>query len=349
MKTEISPKVEVTQHPKHILVIRLSAMGDVAMTVPVIRAFTQQHPDVRITILTREYFTPFFRDLPNVSVFLAEVNGKHNGVLGLYKLSRELKELGIDAIADLHNVLRSKILKFFLFGKLSIQIDKGRNEKKSLVSGHVFKQLKTTHQRYVDIFEALGYPLNISNPTFPKPKQLHSKYQNILGDKTSNWIGIAPFAAHEGKMYPLDFMKSVIETLSKNYQVILFGGGDKEITILNEIESTIKNVVNIAGKFSLDEEMNIISNLDVMLSMDSGNAHVAAMLGIKVITIWGVTHPFAGFAPFNQPEDYALLSNRNQFPEIPTSIYGNKFPENYKEASRSVSPEVVIEKVKSIL
>ena len=161
-------------------------------------------------------------------------------------------------------------------------------------------------------------------------------------------IGIAPFAAHESKMYPLDIMKTVVESLSKNHKIILFGGGNKEIEALNDFENAFVNVINIAGKLSFEEELDVISNLDIMLSMDSGNAHIAAMLGVKVITIWGVTHPFAGFTPFNQPEDYLLLSDRIEYPEIPTSIYGNKFPENYKEASRSISPETIINKIESV-
>ena len=103
--------------PKHILVIRLSAMGDVAMCVPVLRAFTLQHPKVKLTVLTRPFFKPFFQDLENVTVFAADLKGKHKGIIGLFKLSRELKHLGINQVADLHNVLRTKILKFFFFGK----------------------------------------------------------------------------------------------------------------------------------------------------------------------------------------------------------------------------------------
>ena len=98
-----------------------------------------------------------------------------------------------------------------------------------------------------------------------------------------------------------------------------------------------------------NEELDVISNLEVMLSMDSGNAHLAAMLGVKTVTIWGVTHPFAGFAPFNQPSDFALLSDRNRFPDIPTSVFGNKYPENYKEASRSIQPQTIIEKIKTLV
>lgn len=336
-------------NPKHILVIRLSAMGDVAMTVPVLRALVEQHPQFKITVLTRAFFFPFFRDLPNISLFPIEIKGKHKGIFGLFKLSKELKALDVDAVADLHNVLRSNILKLFLFGKPFVQIDKGRAEKKALTSGERFQQLQTTHQRYAQVFKKLGFKVDLSNPSFPKPKPLTSKISEILGNKTTKRIGIAPFAAHESKMYPLELMKDVIEALSKEYQVILFGGGKKETTILSTIENEFENVINTSGKFTLDEELDVISNLDIMLSMDSGNAHLAAMLGIKVVTIWGVTHPFAGFAPFNQPTDYALLPDKNVFPKIPTSIYGNTYPKGYEHAAGSISSETIIDKIKSVI
>lgn len=334
---------------KHILVIRLSAMGDVAMSVPVLRAFSQQHPNIKLTVLTREFFKPFFRDLENVTVFSADLKGRHKGFLGLYKLSKELKILGVDQVADLHNVLRTKVLKFFFFGKTFKQINKGREEKKALVEGHKFEQLKTTHERYADVFRNLGYTINLSNPSFPEQAKLDQSTQELLGKDIKNWIGIAPFAQYQSKMYPLDLLERVIATLSKTHKVVLFGGGKKEVETLNTLQNKYDNVINLAGKLSLDQELNVISNLDVMLSMDSGNAHIAAMLGRKVITIWNVTHPYAGFEPFNQNESYNLLANRVQFPLIPTSIYGNKYPENYKEASRTIAPETVIKKIESVL
>lgn len=339
----------MSKPPKHILVIRLSAMGDVAMTVPVLRALITQYPNVKITVLTREFYKPFFRDLPNVSVFPAHVKGEHKSVFGLYKLAKQLKEQNIDLVADLHNVLRTNILKFFFLKYKFVQINKGREEKKTLTRGKIFKQLKSTHQRYADVFEELGFPIDLSNPTFPERAKLKPQLQNIIGNHTTKVIGMAPFAAHQGKMYPLDLVKQVIEDLSKEHQILLFGGGEKEMGILNGFEESFKNVKNMAGKTSLDVQLDMVSNLDVMLSMDSANAHIAAMLGVKVITIWGVTHPFAGFAPFNQPSDFALVSDRHLFPKIPTSVYGNAYPENYKEASRSILPETIIEKIKSII
>ncbi|WP_460220453.1 glycosyltransferase family 9 protein [Psychroserpens sp. MEBiC05023] len=335
--------------PKHILVIRLSAMGDVAMTVPVLRTLATQYPNVKLTVLTRSFFKPFFRDIPNVQVFEADITNKHKGIIGLWRLSKQLKALKFDAVADLHNVLRSNILKFFFFGKKVIQIDKGRQEKKALINGQSFCQLKSTHQRYADVFDQLGYNLNLDNPVFPPKANLDSKYLKHIGSDTLPWIGVAPFAAFNGKMYPIDLMQLVIEQLSKSYKIILFGAGNDEAKTLNIIADQNPNVVSIAGEFSMDEELDIISNLDLMLSMDSGNAHLAAMLGVNVITIWGVTHPYAGFLPFNHSMDSTVLSDRNQYPKIPTSIYGNKMPEDYQNAMRSITPKQIIEKVNSAL
>lgn len=325
-------------------------MGDVAMTVPVLRAVEEQHPGIKLTVLTRKLFTPFFKDLENVTIFSADVEGEHKGVFGLYKLYKELKKLDIDAVADLHNVLRSKILKFLFSGIEFIQIDKGREEKKSLISGKNVVQLKTTVQRYADVFKKLGVPVELKNPTFPQRKELNAKIISIAHENRAfKWIGIAPFAAHEGKMYPLELMETVIESLSKHYKILLFGGGESEIKQLNALESKFDHVTNVAGMLSLDEELDLISNLDLMLAMDSGNGHLAAMLGIKTVTLWGVTHPFAGFRPFHQPDDYSIVSNRNIYPLIPTSVYGNKCPETYNDCMKSIYPEDVIKKIESIL
>lgn len=334
---------------KHILVIRLSAMGDVAMVVPVLRAFTEQYPDVKLTVLTKPFFKPFFRDLNNVEVFEAQIKDQHKGILGLWKLSKQLKTLKFDVVADLHNVLRSKILKLFFFGKKVVQIDKGREEKKALINEQVFKQLKTTHQRYADVFEQLGYSINIDQPSFPKKANLSSTYLDIIGTDAKPWIGIAPFAAFKGKMYPIHLMSAVVEALSQTHKVILFGAGKDEIKTLDALASSKQNVINLAGRLSLDEELDIISNLDLMVSMDSSNAHMAAMLGVKVITIWGVTHPFAGFLPFNHTIDSAILADRSLYPKIPTSVYGNKFPKGYENVMQSITPDQILSKIKKHL
>lgn len=327
--------------PQHILVIRLSAMGDVAMAVPVLRAFTKQYPNVRLTVLTKAFFAPFFRDIPNVSVLAAEVKGAHKGVLGLYKLSKQIRALGVDAIADLHNVLRSNIIKYLLWGLPFEQIDKGRAEKKALVSGRNFKPLKSSHQRYADVFKALGCPVDLSQPIFPKPVVLSPQLQAEIPNPNLTTIGVAPFAAYSSKMYGLEQLQVVIRDLSKDYNILLFGS-QTEQKQLQAFESISPNVKNLAGRLTLNEELDVISNLQLMIAMDSGNGHIAAMLGVKVLTIWGVTHPYAGFIPFNQPLEHSLIPDREHYPLLPTSVYGKDYPEDYKNVASSITPDTVI-------
>ena len=341
----------MTNTIQHILVIRLSAMGDVAMTVPVLRAFKAKYPEVKLTVLTRKFFAPMFSDISNLEIYEADVKGKHKGALGLYRLSKELKELGIDAVADLHNVLRSKVLKsFFAINRIKVvQIDKGRDEKKALTrdTNKIFKQLKNSHERYVDVFTGLGFPFNLQETNYPTKQKLTKKINGITNQTSKKWLGIAPFAQYEGKTYPLELMTKVIEQLDalNQFEILLFGGGKREIDIFDTLESKFLNVRNVAGKLNFDEELILISNLDGMLSMDSGNAHLAAMYGIPTITLWGVTHPYAGFAPFKQSIELAILPDLQKYNLIPTSIYGNKFPQGYEDVMRSIPPETIVKKI----
>lgn len=326
-------------------------MGDVAMIVPVLRAFVDQNPKVKVTVLTRPFFAPFFDNIKNTSVITAHFNAEHKGINGLFKLSEQLRKLDFDAIADLHNVLRTRILKLFLVGKTFVQMDKGRANKKSLTSGKIFKQLKSTHLRYADVFKKLGFEVNISNPSFPNKPKINTSILKIINDSKKPLIGIAPFAQYPSKEYPMELLEKVINDFNKknNYTVLLFGGGKKEIKILNGIEAQYKNVINIAGKLSFKDELKLINNLNLMVSMDSGNAHIAAMFGVDVITLWGVTHPYAGFYPYNQKLKNALLSDRVKYPKIPTSVYGNKYPKGYENAMRSIDYKSVIKKIESII
>ena len=335
--------------------MRLSAMGDVAMTVPVLRAFVKQYPEVKVTVISRPFFKPFFDGITNLDFFAFDEKERHKGFSGLLRLYRDVKKLKIDAFADLHNVLRSKIvsLLFALSGKKRATVDKGREGKKELTQADnkIFKQLPTMFERHAKVFEELGFPLDLSNPTFPEKAKLSSDIVEIIGNQHQNLIGIAPFAQYDSKVYPQDLMQEVIAKLAenKNNKILLFGGGKKEIEILDSLSQPYENVINMAGKIKFQQELQLISNLDVMLSMDSGNAHIAAMLGVKVVTLWGATHPYAGFLPFNQTLENALTSDRNQYPKLPTSVYGNKIVEGYEDAMRSISPEKVVFSIQSQL
>lgn len=337
------------KNQKNILVVRLSAMGDVAMTAIVIKVFLEQNPNTKITMLSKAFLKPIFEDVPNVDFYLADTNGKHKGILGIFKLYRELKKLHIDAVADLHNVMRSKLLTLFFTGTKTATLNKGRAEKKALtaIENKVFKPLKTTHERYADVFRGLGYTLDLSKIKFSEPSPLNENLESIIGNSKNKLIGIAPFAQHESKWYPLDLMEKVIDEISQNpnTSILLFGGGKKEIEQLTILSNKYENVICIAGKIKLKEELLLISNLDCMLSMDSGNGHFSALYGVSTITLWGGTHPYAGFAPFNQPKSNSFIPDLKKHPHIPYTVYGNKMLEGYEDAMRTIQPKMISDKI----
>lgn len=340
--------------PKHILVVRLSAMGDVAMTVPVLRVLLDTYPDLKITVVSRSAFKAFFQSLPQIHFLEADIYGKHKGIPGLIRLAREAKQQNIDAVADLHQVLRSRVMNIY-FGLNAIpiaKINKGRKDKKSLVraNGAPINPLKTTHQRYADVFAKLGYPVNLTHHQYPaKPGMLKEVQEILLPNK--KYIGIAPFAAFESKQYPLVQLKEVLQILNESgiYQLIFFGGGEKEVIALKSLENSFENAISVGGKYNFEVELNLLSQLDVMLSMDSGNGHLAALFDVPVVTLWGNTHPYAGFVPFGQPETHQLLADRTQFPLIPTSIYGNKMPEGYQKTMETIPANSVVEKLVTLI
>jgi len=344
----------LSNNAQHIAIIRLSAMGDVAMTVPVVIALSRQYPDLKITVVSRPFFKAIFENIPNVNFFSVHTHHQHKGFLGILKLFFDLKALGVTQIADFHNVLRSKVVcqLFALFGKKVAATDKGRAEKKALTSlkNKDFRPLKTMIQRHLETLEELGYSVNFENPYFLEKGPIPKKAITILGEKKEKWIGIAPFAHYRWKTYPGDLMQQVIQELSerKECKILLFGG-EHDFIHLEHLANGLENVYNFSKKISFVEELDLISNLDVMLSMDSGNAHLAALFGVKTITLWGATHPYAGFAPYNQPEENCLVSNRDQYPLLPTSVYGNIKVAGHEEVMRTISPEKIVDRILSQL
>ena len=308
---------------KRLLVIRFSALGDIAMTVPVVHDLATQFPDLDITMLSRPMAEPLFEKLPNNVHFLAaDLNGRHRGMLGLERLQREFHLEDFDYVADFHNVLRSLYLRIDcqMRGQKVAKIDKGRKGKKALTrqKNKVFIQQATSFERYAKVLEELGFPI--------KPQFTKLDYSDFCErQKATNeiWIGIAPFAKHLAKVYPLEKMEQVIKALSEREDttVFLFGGGEEEKRQIAELYAKYPNVKAAQSQQGLKGELALMGQLDVMLSMDSANMHLASLVGTRVVSIWGGTHPYAGFLGWNQnPNDCIQLD----LPCRPCSVYGNK-------------------------
>lgn len=336
----------------HILVIRFSAIGDVAMTIPVIYSLATQYPQHEITVLSREALRPLFRNLPsNVKFLGADLAGEHKGFSGLNRLYSRLKTSRFDYVADLHDVLRSKYLRFrFKLAGIPVStIFKGRSGKKKLVRRHhkVFSSQKSSFVRYTDVFARLGLPVVLNfTSIYGDSKGDFSQIEPVVGVKgKEKWIGIAPFAKHKGKIYPLELQEQVVAhfAANPNVRVFLFGGGQAEQKVLDGWVDKYPAVTSLVGKLSMDAELTLMSYLDVMLSMDSANMHLASLVNVPVVSIWGATHPYAGFMGWGQSPAHAIgldLSCR------PCSVFGQKpcFRGDYA-CLYGIKPERIIEKI----
>lgn len=338
--------------PRHILVMRFSAMGDVAMTVPVIKEVLKQNPDLQITYVSRPGFAEFFSGIPHLNYFAADFELLYNGLAGPLKLFNQLlKTAKYDAVADLHNSLRSKFIRrlFRLKGVKNAYIDKGRNEKKLLTRfpDKVLKPLKRTIERYADVFRELGLNIALDGLLHKEVKAVPEAIMALTGKKSSTWIGISPFAKHTGKIYPLQKMEEVISVFDKgNIKIFLFGGAAHEQEICRQWQQQFNNVISTVRMLSMTDELALISNLDVMLSMDSAGMHLASLAGTPVVSVWGATHYYAGFLGYGQSEQNIVS---DEIECRPCSVYGNKpcFRKDYA-CMQNISATMIVDKINAL-
>jgi ADP-heptose:LPS heptosyltransferase len=338
-----------------LLVIRTSAMGDVALTTPVLRGMREQYPEVEMVMLTRIAFKPFFSSIDGLELFFPDLKKRHRGFPGLIRLFKDInRQSEIDYIIDLHDVLRSKILRF-LFGLTGVPakvIDKGRREKKSLITGKKKVRLKHSVERYCDVFARAGFPVIPSKDKWIVPSPdivLKDEFISEMHEGLN--IGVAPYAKHKLKMWPENNMIRLLRLISDNLKCKFWlFGGNEDSDKLDVLQTKIPGSTNLSGKLSLDEELVFMSKLDLMIAMDSSNMHMAALVGTKVISIWGGTDPLGGFSAWMQPDDFSIRIPVEELTCRPCTIYGKGKSKRKDFACMNwLTPEIVYKKIIKIL
>ncbi|MCX6255811.1 MAG: glycosyltransferase family 9 protein [Bacteroidia bacterium] len=310
-----------------LLVIRTSAMGDVALTTPVLTGMRKQYPDIELILLTRPAFKPFFSSIGGLQLFFPDLKNRHKGFPGLVRLYNDIsKQSKIDYVIDLHDVLRSKILRqlFKLSGIPVAVINKGRGEKKSVIIGKQKNRLKHSVERYFDVFSKAGFPvLPAKGPWIIPSSEALIKAGMMTDTQDELNIGVAPYAKHKLKMWPEENMVRLLGMISEKHKsrFWLFGGNEESERLIT-FQTRITGSYNLAGKLNLDEELALMSKLDLMIAMDSSNMHMAALVGTKVISIWGGTDPLSGFGAWMQPENYSISIPINELTCRPCTTYG---------------------------
>lgn len=320
---------------KHVLVIRLSALGDVALMAPVLKAYAVANPDVRFTVAGPPMLVPLFAGMPNVEYLGLK---KKQSFVKIYKA---LNAVGADTVVDLHKVNRVGFaivllcLRHLLNPHYRIYaLHKGKVSRWLFLHHWRRTPRKRQYERYDDVFRRAGLKRgDLSGEGRERP--------------TSDRIGVAPFAQHAGKIWPLERMETLVRMLSeRGYEVVLFGS-KVEAPVLEGWAYKYRGVTSVAGRLPFAEELEIIRGLALMVSMDSANMHFASAVGVPVVSIWGATHPDFGFYGFGQDRANALYAD---LPCQPCSAYGNKpCRSSDHRCMTAITPEMVLEKIETIL
>ncbi len=344
---------------KNVLIARFSAIGDVAISIPVVYSVCRCYPDVNFIMVTRPAMVSIFVNPPaNLTLLGIDVKDDYKGIKGMRRLFNEMRrDYNIDAFVDLHEVLRTHVLRLLcrLHGIPTTRIHKGRGHKRALTRRHnkVMLPLISSSARYRAAFFQMGLPLQERfDGLFDGGKGDISQLAEVTGPKQGGetWIGIAPFAKHKGKIYPPELMEKVVAEFAGRpaTKVFLFGGGEEERQILARWTEKYPAATSLAEKrYGFGRELALLSHLDVMVSMDSANMHLAALVGVPVASVWGATHPYCGFKGWRQPESNAIQLSMTC---RPCSVFGNKPCHRGDYLCLSgIPPQVIIDKVNQLI
>jgi ADP-heptose:LPS heptosyltransferase len=292
---------------RNVLVIRLSVLGNVAMSIPVLYPVCLANPGTRFIMLTKKWPATMFHDKPaNLKVVDFDVKENHNGLIPLLKLADQLYRLyDIDAVADLHNVSGTWVIDAYMRarGARVARLDREKAKRRALVRHKSNDPVTPIHDRYRNVFRQLGLeaPDDFTHLYASKPWPVSAIVPNK--EEGQRWIAISPFSSHRQKAYPLEQMEQVIAELCKheNYWIFLMGGGKAEKIALRGIARKYKNVVSMAEiKHGFTDEYALLGKCDLMLTMESANMHLASLVDLQAMTIWGPTSPACGYLGFNQ-------------------------------------------------
>lgn len=342
--------------PRTVAVVRFSALGDVALAIPVLYRACEAHPDTNFIMVTARGREKMFLNPPrNLTLLPVDVHAyPWKGPLGMIRLMRRLKtEYGVTDLVDIHDVLRTRMLRLtaHALGIKVSRLHKDRAGRRALTrpKNKVMRPLESSAARYAEVFRRAGF-------------EQQGNFRGLFsGPRTAPWpvslppaeikIGIAPFAAHKGKIYPQDQMLKVLELIERNFPtatVYLFGGGPREMAVFSQWRLHHPAAVSVPEQLhGLRDELALMNHLDVMLAMDSGNMHLAALAGTPVVSIWGATHPYCGFTPLNTVTDDII---QQQLPCRPCSVYGNRPCRRSDYACLTgITPEKVLEHLKKYI
>ncbi len=298
-----------------ILIIRFSSIGDIVLTTPVVRMLKEQlEGEVEIHFLTKEKFAGLLTSNPHVSMV-------HTIVKSVQEVLPALEEVGFDYIIDLHNNIRSSVVKGRL-KSLSFTFDK-LNIKKWLWVNFGINRMPDKHivERYLDTTKAFGIKDDGKGLDYFISSDVVIKNEELKSFMKEPFVTFAIGGAHIGKRMGKEKLAKLCANIP--FPIVLLGGKEDVETGKFIRDQNSKNVFDATGILSLDESALCAKAAEVVVTGDTGLMHIASAFNKKIISLWGCTVPGFGMYPY-RPDRASIIIEPKGRDKRPCSKLGNK-------------------------
>jgi len=337
---------------KKILIIRLSSIGDIILTSPLIRLIRKRFPHAKIDMIVSREFEELISANPNINQVI--LFDRRTGIIGLLRLCKKIREEQYDLIIDIHKKLRSLIICLTSGAKQKVFYNKHSFRRFLLVKFKInrYKEIPFIPNLYLNSIKKFGIEDDGGGLEFyiiPSKEAVILELLRIEGvSKKDILIGIAPGAHWPTKRWPKERFIELANLLiqRKNAKIIIFGGKD-DVELSNEIKTSLLNKPIIAaGKLSLMETAALLKRCKVLITNDTGVMHISASVKTPVVAIFGPTVKEFGYYPYR-------VENRVISKDLhckPCSTKGStKCKINTFDCMRLISTNEVLEAVEELL
>jgi heptosyltransferase-2 len=318
-----------------ILIIRLSSLGDILLTTPLVRSLKKKYPHIFIDFLLREEYADIYKHNPYINkLFMIKRESK--------TIPEELSSTKYDLIIDLQNNFRSAGIKKKIKSE-EIRLFVKRTVDKLLLVNFKINKLKDAEQipiRYVSSLE--NFQLDDEGLDL-----FTGDINPSINNKEKKYIGFAPGSRHFTKTWPKEYYINLGKKLNdEGYTIVLFGGKDDK-DLCNEISKEIPASIDLSNDNDLLSTAVNMKECLAIVCNDSGLMHAACAMKIPVLVFFGSTVHEFGFTPFRNKN---LILENNTLTCRPCSHIGREYcPKKHFKCMREVTPGLAFNKLLELI
>jgi heptosyltransferase-2 len=320
-----------------VLIIRLSSLGDVLLTTPLIRSLKNTNPGIQIDFIIKKQFADALKFNPHLrNLFLYDSQDEKNNY-GIPVFSKN----DYDLVIDLQNNMRSSQIRNRINSQ-SVKFSKPNLLKFLLVNFKInlLKDKIPIPVRYADSLE--NFRLD------EKGLELYTKNKpaGALNEQT-NYIGFCPGAKHFTKRWSKEYFIELGNLLSeKKFTIVLFGGKEDRL-LCSDISTSIKGSIDLSNDDELLQTAADMKMCKLIVCNDSGLMHTGCAVGVPVAVIFGSTVQEFGFAPYNSTN--LILENKSLFCRPCSHIGRNRCPKKHFKCMMEIDPQSVLQQILQFL